>query len=123
MAGRERNEGRTPVKTSVMQLGHHTVIALKEPINHQNCKELEASALGAIGKSHVAMILEFKEVGYLDSAALEMLLRLQDSVKERGTLLKIVGLNPLCRDIMVATRLINQFNVYPNVPEAIKEPS
>jgi len=111
------------VKTSSMQLGHHTVITLKEPINHQNCKELEASVLGAIGKSHLAIILECKEVSYLDSAALEMLLRLQDAIKERGTLVKLVGLNELCRDIMVVTRLINHFNVYTNVPEAIKEPS
>jgi len=111
------------VKTAIAKLGHHTVITLKEPINHQNCKELEASILGAVGKGHLAVILECKEVSYLDSAALEMLLRLQDSVKERGILVKIVGLNALCRDIMIATRLINQFNVYASVPEAIKEPS
>jgi anti-anti-sigma factor len=111
------------VKTSIMQLGHHTVITLKEPINHQNCKELETSVLGAIGKSNLAIILECKEVSYLDSAALEMLLRLQDAVKERGSLVKLVGLNQLCRDIMIVTRLINQFNVYPSVQEAIKEPS
>ena len=111
------------MKTSSMQLGHHTVIALKEPVNHQNCKELEAAVLGALGTSHRAIILECKEVGYLDSAALEMLLRLQDAIKERGSLVKLVGLNALCRDIMVVTRLINQFNVYSSVPEAIKEPS
>src|SRR5574340_944820 len=106
-----------------MQLGHHTVITLKEPVNHQNCKELDTAVLGALGTSHRAIILECKEVGYLDSAALEMLLRLQDAVKERGSLVKIVGLNALCRDILIVTRLINQFNVYSSVPEAIKEPS
>ncbi len=106
-----------------MQLGHHTVITLKEPVNHQNCKELEASVLSAIGTGHLAVILECKEVGYFDSAALEMLLRLQEAIKERGGLVKLVALNALCRDIMVVTRLINQFNVYSSVPEAIKEPS
>ncbi len=111
------------MKTSIMQLGHHTVITLKEPVNHQNCKELETTVLGAIGKSHLAVILECKEVSYVDSAALEMLLRLQETVKERGNLLKLAGLNELCRDIMIVTRLINQFNIYPNVQEAIKEPS
>ena len=111
------------MKTSSMQLGHHTVITLKEPVNHQNCKELETLVLGALGTSHRPIILECKEVGYLDSAALEMLLRLQDAIKERGSLVKLVGLNALCRDIMIVTRLINQFNVYASVPEAIKEPS
>ena len=111
------------MKTSSMQLGHHTVITLKEPINHQNCKELDAFVLGAIGKSHLAIILECKEVSYLDSAALEMLIRLQDAINERGSLVKLVGLNAICRDIMIVTRLINQFNVYPSLQEAIKEPS
>jgi len=111
------------VKTTSMQLGHHTVITLKEPINHQNCKELESSVLGAIGKSHLAIILECKEVSYLDSAALEMLLRLQDATNERGILVKLVGLNAICRDIMIVTRLVNQFNIYSSVQEAIKEPS
>lgn len=113
----------TPAKTSSTQLGHHTVITLKEPINHQNCKELEASVLRAVGKSQRAVILECKEVAYLDSAALEMLLRLQAAIKERGSTLKLLGLNALCRDIMIVTRLINQFNVYSSVQEAIKEPS
>jgi anti-anti-sigma factor len=112
-----------PVKTSIMQLGHHTVITLKEPINHQNCKELEAFVLGAIGKNHLTVILVCEEVSYLDSAALEMLLHLQEAIKERGNPLKLVGLNELCRDIMVVTRLINHFNVYSSVPDAIKETS
>ncbi|MHB8093102.1 MAG: STAS domain-containing protein [Syntrophales bacterium] len=111
------------MKTSIMQLGHYTVITLKEPLNHQNCKELETSVLDVIGKSRLAIILECKEVSYIDSAALEMLLRLQDAIKERGILMKLVGLDELCRDIMVVTRLINQFNVYSSVPEAMKEPS
>ena len=111
------------MKTSTMQLGNHTVITLKEPINYQNCKELEDYVLGAVGQNHLAIILECKEVSYIDSAALEMLLHLHDKVKERGSLVKLAGLNELCRDIMIVTRLINQFNVYPSIQEAIKEPS
>ena len=110
------------MKTHSTQLGQHTVITLKEPVNHQNCKELEASVLDAAEKNHRSIILECKGVSYLDSAALETLLRLQDAIKERGSQVKLVGLNALCRDIMIATRLINQFNIYSNVPEAIKEP-
>lgn len=111
------------MKITSMQLGHHNVITLKEPIDYQNCKEFESSVLGAIGQSHLAIILECKEVGYLDSAALEMLLRLQDATNERGIQLKLVGLNELCRDIMIVTRLVNQFNIYSSVQDAIKEPS
>ena len=109
------------MKTSSMKLGRHTVITLKEPINHQNCKELEAPVLDALEKSHLPIILEFTEVSYLDSAALEMLLKLQDTIKKRGSLVKLVNLNTLCRDIMIVTRLLNQFNVFSSVQEAVKE--
>jgi len=109
------------VKTSTMQLGHYTILTLSEPVNHQNCKELEAAVLDAFEKNRLAVILECKEVGYLDSIALEMLLRLQEALKERGSLLKLVGLNALCWDIMLVTRLINQFSIYVSIPEAIKE--
>lgn len=112
----------TSAKTVIMQLGNHTVIAVKEPITYQNCKELEECIQGAAGKSQAAIILECKEVGYVDSVALEMLLRLQEKVRERGIQLKLASLNALCRDIMIVTRLINQFTVYVNVQEAIKEP-
>ena len=112
----------TPAKTAITQLGNHTIVTLKEPITYQNCKELEDCIEGVAGKSQTAIILECKAVGYMDSAALEMLLRLQEKVRERGMQLKIVSLNAVCRDIMIVTRLINQFTVHASVQEAIKEP-
>lgn len=112
----------TPAKTAIAQLGNHTVITLKEPITYQNCKELEDCIEGVAGKSQAAIILECKAVGYVDSSGLEMLLRLQEKVRERGMQLKIVSLNGICRDIMIVTRLINQFTVHASVSEAIKEP-
>ena len=112
----------TPAKTAITQLGNHTVISVKEPITYQNCKELEDCIQGSAGKSQTAIILECTAVGYVDSGALEMLLRLQEKLRERGMQLKIVSLNALCRDIMIVTRLITQFTVYASVQEAIKEP-
>lgn len=110
------------LKSAIMQLGQHTVVTLKGPINHQNCRELEVLLQAEIMKNPFAVILECREVGYLDSAALETLLLLQNAIRERGSLLKLVGLNALGRDILTATRLINDFDVYSNLQEAIKEP-
>ncbi|HLA28406.1 MAG TPA: STAS domain-containing protein [Syntrophales bacterium] len=112
----------TPAKTAITQLGNHTIVTLKEPITYQNCKELEDCIERVAGKSQAAIILECKAVSYVDSVALEMLLRLQEKIMERGMQLKIVSLNAVCRDIMIVTRLINQFTVHASVPEAIKEP-
>jgi anti-anti-sigma factor len=110
----------TQPKMSVTKAGTHTVVSLLESITYQNCADIEARLQAVIGRNQIALILECKEVGYLDSTALEMLLRMQDVLRERGCQMKIVSMNPVCRDILLATRLINQFYVYPNVQEAIR---
>jgi anti-anti-sigma factor len=113
----------TQPKMSVAKVGTHTVMSLLESITYQNCAEIEARLQAVIGRNQIALILECKDVGYLDSTALEMLLRMQEVLKERGCQMKIVSLNAVCRDILLATRLINQVHVYPNVQEAIRETS
>jgi len=113
----------TPSKIAVTKVGAHTVVALRESITYQNCAEIEARLQAVIGRNQIALILECKEVGYLDSAALEMLLRAQEVLKERGSQMKIVNLNAVCRDILVATRVINQIHVYQGVQEAVRETS
>jgi anti-anti-sigma factor len=113
----------TQPKITVAKVGTHTVVALLESITYQNYAEIEARLQAVIGRNQIALILECKEIGYLDSTALEMLLRMQEVLNERGCQMKIVGLNAVCRDILTATRLINQLHVYVDMQEAIRETS
>jgi anti-anti-sigma regulatory factor len=43
----------------------------------------------------------------------------KELIKRNGKLI-IVGLNSICRDILVVTRLINVFFVYKNIQDALK---
>lgn len=108
-------------KIAVTKVGAYAVLSLRESITYQNCAEVEAHLQEATGSNQNTIIIEFKETTYLDSMALEMLLRMQNALKEHGRQMKIVGLNAVCTDILIATRLINQFHVHPDVREAIKE--
>ncbi len=111
----------TEPTTGITKLGPHTILPMQESITQENSAEIEARLQGVIEKSACTIILDFKETGFLDSAALEMLLRMQQAVTERGCRMKIVGLNAVCRDILISTRLINQFQVYPGLQEAVRE--
>ncbi len=111
----------TPAKFTVTKMGAHTFIALQESITYLNCAELETHLQEVIAGNQSVLILDFKAAGFLDSMALEMLLRLQDSVRERGGQLKITGLNAVCRDILLSTRLINQFQIYADLQGALEE--
>ncbi len=55
----------------------------------------------------------------LDSAALELMIDIHDTLMSQGGALKIVGLNEVCRDILLATRIINVLFVYKDINEAI----
>jgi anti-anti-sigma factor len=111
----------TQPKIAITNVGSHTVLALGESVTYQNCAEFEASIQKVIGGNQIAIIFECKGVNFLDSKALEMLLRIQEVIKERGRQMKIVGLNATCQDILIATRLINQFHTYQEIQEAIRE--
>jgi anti-anti-sigma factor len=113
----------TQPKIAVTKVGFHTILSLGDCITYQNCEELEAHIQKIIGGNQSAIIFDCKGVSFLDSKALEMLLRLQEAIKERGRQMKIVGLNAVCRDTLIATRLINQFYTYPDMKEAIRETS
>ncbi len=108
-------------RIAVTKVGVHTLLTPQESITHQNCAEFEASLHEALERNQTAIILDCKGVGHVDSMALELLLKFQETAKMRGCQLKFVGFNAVCRDILIATRLINQFLVYADVQEAIKE--
>jgi anti-anti-sigma factor len=56
----------------------------------------------------------------MDSAALEVLVRARRALEERGGTLKIVKLNDVCRDILLVTRLLNEFQVHDDLHEALR---
>jgi hypothetical protein len=56
----------------------------------------------------------------MDSQALELLLTMHESLMNSGGILKIFGLNGVCRDILVTTRLINLLNIYWEMQEALR---
>jgi len=108
-------------KIAVTRVGAHTILVLRESLTYKNCEELEALLKEVMKGNQSAPVLDCKEVTFMDSMALETLLRMQESMKEQGSRLKIINLNAVCRNILIATRLINQFHVYLDLQEAVRE--
>ena len=95
------------------------VLSLKNSITWKNCTELKKKLESKIEEGRVEIILDIKQVDLLDSAALEMLIDMHDILMKQGGVLKIAGLNEVCRDIMMATRIINIFFIYKDINEAV----
>ena len=103
-----------------VKLGNRIVLTPKESLTYQNCKGLEATLSECTTRKKTEIILDLKAVSFLDSGTLELLLKTHEELEKEGGVLKIVGMNAVCRDILLATRLIHVFRVYADIPEAIK---
>jgi len=102
-----------------LNIDGRTALALKQSITWENCDDLKKKLKDKIDAGHTEIILDLKKVDHLDSAALELLVEMHDSLMQVGGALKIAGLNEVCRDILLATRIINILFVYKDINEAL----
>ena len=86
-----------------------TLAAFRKAVDHQ----LEA-------KDVVDLVLNLRDVPFVDSAALECLLELQDRLAERMGQVRLVKCHPDVRKILEITRLDAAFEIFQDVPEAIQ---
>ena len=104
---------------SIAKVGSRTVLTPKKPITYENREEVQATFEECLKQQRSDLILDCKAVSYLDSEALELLVYMHEELRKQGNRLKIIGLNDVCRDIFVSTRLIHLY-VYQDIHEAIK---
>jgi anti-anti-sigma factor len=120
MSQRHEDLQATSLNISISKAGNRTIISPKQSLDHQNCNELE-TALNSCGEQAGSdVILDFKAVKFMDSKALELLVRTHEALKIQGCMQKIIGVNPVCQDILHATRLVNILHVFTDLHEAIK---
>ncbi len=97
-----------------------TILKCKESLTLQNADELDAMFSEAVEIQKREIILDCKGMAFVDSAGLELLLTMDERMKQKGGVLKIVALNAVCNDILMATRLNTLFHVYTDLHEAIR---
>ena len=100
--------------------GARTILSFKDALTYRNHKKFEAMVDNAISQHKMEVILDCKAVSFIDSVGLEMLIEIDKKLRTRGGVLKIIGLNALCKDILIATRLIGNFHVYEDIHVAIR---
>ncbi|MBI9082262.1 MAG: STAS domain-containing protein [Desulfobacterales bacterium] len=103
------------------RIGNHEVVSPRMPLIQANCGHFESVFKSLLEKNSSHLILDLKAVPFMDSKGLEWLIELDNDVKSKGRHLKLVGLNDLCRDILMATRLINVLQVYDDLHGAVKD--
>ncbi len=109
-----------PTTISITKIASRTVLTPKGPLTYQNSDELETMFNECIIQGSKEIILDFKAVSFMDSEVLELLIRMHETLTKQGGMLKIINLDAVCKDILIATRLINVLHVFKNINNAIK---
>jgi anti-anti-sigma factor len=107
-------------KISLAKVGNHMVLTLRGSLTHETCDPLEAKVNDLIHHKKQWVIMDFKAVPFIDSRSLEVLLRADAALKQNGGALKLINLGPVCRDILIATRLINVFQTFDEIHQAVR---
>jgi len=101
-------------------MGANVILVMKEALTYKNCEDLEKVFNKLVSQNKKSIICDMKAVSYLDSMALQLLLKMNDTMTSQGGSLKLFGLNGVCHDTFVATRLINVFNIHSDLQSVLR---
>ncbi len=106
----------------VAKIIHSTVaiLAIKGSLVSEEMDKLDVEVEECVEKGIIRVVLDLKEVPFIDSAGLEKIQDIVSNLGKRGGDLRIVSLNDVCADIFLATRMESFVQVSPDRDAAVR---
>lgn len=104
---------------TISRQGAVDVITGAIPLNVDMCDHMLQLVEDCLGKGQPRIIFDMHNVAYIDSAGLESLLDARDHCSAVGGAYKLCSLNQLCRDIVAATGLSEEFEIYDDLVQGV----
>ncbi|QDS95933.1 STAS domain protein [Roseimaritima multifibrata] len=95
------------------------ILSDKRPLNAKSSGELQAAIDIKSPAGPPRYLLDLQHVPLIDSAGLEWLCETAARCQQAGGVFGLVAPNPLCQDILAATRLDRRFAIYPDTLSAV----
>lgn len=95
------------------------VVTGTAPLVGEGVDAAEIALRQCLGEGLPRAVLDMHDVSLVNSLGLELLLDMKDEFEQRAGALKLANLNPLCSDILRATGIDAQFEIYPEVNRAV----
>jgi anti-sigma B factor antagonist len=111
-------------KVNVEYLGSATVITLADEkiLEAEDIRALQESITAVIEQAErINLILDFRNVRFLSSAVLGLLIRISKRTYESGGQLRLCNINPKIHEIFKITRLTKIFDIYRDLETAIED--
>jgi len=110
-------------KVSVAYVENATIITFTDEsiLEEKDIQKLQESIMSVIEQAErINLILDFRNVRFLSSAVLGLLIRVSKKVYERDGQLKLCNINPKIYEIFKITRLTKIFDIFKDIESAVE---
>jgi len=113
----------TPVKPkiSVEYTEHAIVVTLADEkiLEEEDIRAIQTSIMAVIGQAErINLIVDFRNVQFLSSAVLGLLIRVSKRIYEQNGQLRLCNINSKIHEIFKVTRLTKIFDIYKDLDSA-----
>jgi anti-sigma B factor antagonist len=98
--------------------GRITILTPDAALVAAHLAPLQEELRACIAAGRTRIVLDLGPVPFIDSRGLELLLDASRRLRAAGGRLKLVNPNPLCSEILTATRLVPEIEVYFDLHQA-----
>lgn len=102
------------------QQGQVSILSLQGALVEEELPVLEREFDRCIESGAFRIVLEMRQVPFIDSAGLEKIQSIVTDIGKRGGDLRVAALNDVCRDIFLCTRMDSFVQVYPDREAAVR---
>jgi len=88
-------------------------------LDHDSAEEARAVLDRCAAQGQPRVVFDMEAIPLVDSSGLELLLDAQEHCRSRAGALRLAAPNPLCRDILIATGVADDFEIYDDVLTAV----
>jgi len=108
------------MKVKVQDYNDVTVVELQGELDADVAEVFQSTITDIVTKRKTGVVLDMSEVNFIDSSGLELLLWSREYCNENKGEMRLAGLDENCLRILEITRLMNEFDHYVELAEAVK---
>src|SRR5512140_2939626 len=107
------------MKIETRELKHVSVVVVSGRVDSATAPDLQTALQGLLDSEHNQFVIDLKEVEYMSSAGLRVLVAMQKAAKKNGGALRLAQLSARVTEVFELAGLTPVFDIYPDVVEAV----
>jgi anti-sigma B factor antagonist len=107
------------MKVETRELKHVSVVTVSGRVDSATAPDLQKALQDLLDSDQKQLVLDLKDVGYMSSAGLRVLVALQKAAKKNGGALRLAQLSVRVSEVLELAGLAPVFDIYPDVVEAV----